>query len=159
MIWESGRCLSGDAVQPANTPCWTDDNKILMMFCSLVTSLLLYVIYTISDSDSPSPVETPVATPEPEPEPVPNCRLCVCVFVALVLFLSTELVHLPFTFLKPPTPHFTDTISTSLIIRVKLPTVLFSPALDQSSFSDKGCLKLKIESTKEEQTNTLLCTV
>lgn len=84
---------------------------------------------------------------------------CVCVFVALVLFLSTELVHLPFTFLKPPTPHFTDTISTSLIIRVKLPTVLFSPALDQSSFSDKGCLKLEIESTKEEQTNTLLCTV
>lgn len=159
VIWESGRCLSGDAVQPANTPCWKDDNKILMMFCSLVTSLLLYVIYTISDSDSQSPVETPVATPEPEPEPVPNCRLCVCVFVALVLFLSTELVHLPFTFLKPPTPHFTDTISTSLIIRVKLPTVLFSPALDQSSFSDKGCLKLEIESTKEEQTNTLLCTV
>lgn len=98
MIRESGRCLSGDAVQPANTPCWTDDNKILMMFCSLVTSLLLYVIYTISDSDSPSPVETPVATPEPEPEPVPNCRLCVCVCGTGVVFehrVSALTFHIP----------------------------------------------------------------
>lgn len=104
MIWESGRCLSGDAVQPANTPCWTDDNKILMMFCSLVTSLLLYVIYTISDSDSQSPVETPVATPEPEPEPVPNCRLCVCVCVCGTGVVFEHRVS-ALTFHVPEAPH------------------------------------------------------